>query len=105
MLTTENADIFHRYKDPKTGRITNNWAGTVVEYQERLSSVQWDDFNDGEKVVSMRKGETEVSLPRVREETLVSDKMLAGMMGALVMAAGYTGWVLRQQGVLGRLRA
>ena len=26
------------------GLVTNNWCGTVVEYQERTSVVNWDDF-------------------------------------------------------------
>lgn len=54
----------------------------------------------------MRGGQKEVNLPRVREESYVSDRTLAGLMGAVVIAAGAAAWVLRQQriGVLGRVR-
>ncbi|KAH8719282.1 flavin-binding monooxygenase-like protein [Phaeosphaeriaceae sp. PMI808] len=31
------------YKNEE-GRITNNWSGTVVEYQEVLSRVDWEDY-------------------------------------------------------------
>ena len=31
------------YKD-KNGNITNNWYGTVVDYQKMMSRVKWDDF-------------------------------------------------------------
>lgn len=68
-----------------------------------MNSVRWQDFEDGEKVVRMRNGQKEVSLPRVREETYFSDRTLAGLMGAVVIAAGVAGWVVRQQRVLGRV--
>ncbi|EAT78799.2 hypothetical protein SNOG_13775 [Parastagonospora nodorum SN15] len=41
------------YKN-KDGKITNNWSGTVVEYQEMLSKVDWEDF---ETTVGEREGE------------------------------------------------
>ncbi|KAL4768212.1 hypothetical protein BDW60DRAFT_219933 [Aspergillus nidulans var. acristatus] len=43
------------------GRITNNWPGTVVEYQQALSRVRWTDYlidEEAEKFV--RKKETRI---------------------------------------------
>lgn len=93
------------YKDPKSGRITNNWASTVWEYQQRMEKLIWNDYEDGNKVIAMRKGQKEVHLPRVREDLFISDKMLAGLTGAAVVAAGVAGWVLRNQRIMGRVRA
>lgn len=89
------------YKDPNSGLITNNWSGTVVEYQENLSRIDWDDFEGGEVVKSFRK-EKAAHLGRVVEETQVSDRLIVGMgVAALVL-----GGVWRYQKALsGLLRA
>ena len=91
------------YKDPETGRITNNWSGTVIEYQKLMEKVKWDDFEDGDAVVKMR-GEKEVNLPRVREESLVSDKFLTGL-GVATVAMGVLGWVGRNRRLLSAVKA
>jgi hypothetical protein len=91
------------YKN-KEGKITNNWSGTVIEYQEMLSKVDWDDFEvagDGVKegeVKSASKvvfgdGKTETRIGRVKEETAISNAGL--LMGAASVAALGAAWVWR----------
>jgi hypothetical protein len=88
------------YKN-KEGKITNNWSGTVVEYQEVLSKVDWEDFEtssvrDGGKSASkvvFGSGKQETKIGRVREETLVSNKVLA--LGTLSAVAAGAMWVYR----------
>jgi len=86
------------YKDPTSGLITNNWSGTVVEYQELLSKIEWADFEGGQVVEEMRK-EKAAQLGRVVEETRVSDKLLVGLSVAAVVLGG----ALRYQKALSSL--
>lgn len=89
------------YKN-EDGKITNNWSGTVVEYQELLERVDWDDFEvlgDGggrrraaSKVV-FGGGRTETRVGRVREETVVSNVgLVVGGLGVLAVGAA---WIWR----------
>jgi hypothetical protein len=92
------------YKD-KNGRITNNWSGTVIEYQEMLSKVDWDDFEmtvEDAKVsagvsasrVVFGSGKQETRIGRVHEETMVSNTTL--VLGAVsAVAAASAAWVYR----------
>jgi hypothetical protein len=88
------------YKN-KDGKITNNWSGTVVEYQEVLSKVDWEDFEttsarEGVKSASkvvFGTGKQETKIGRVREETVVSNKVLA--LGTLSAVAAGAMWVYR----------
>jgi hypothetical protein len=90
------------YKN-KEGRITNNWSGTVVEYQEVLSKVDWEDFEttdgreegQGERAskVVFGSGKQETRIGRVREETVVSNTVLA--LGTLSAVAAGAAWVYR----------
>ncbi|RYN39680.1 Baeyer-Villiger monooxygenase [Alternaria arborescens] len=103
------------YKN-KEGRITNNWSGTVIEYQEMLAKVDWEDFettagggsaahsDDGVMVekstggVSASKvvfgtGKQETKIGRVHEETLVSNTTL--VLGTLSAVAAGAAWVYR----------
>lgn len=89
------------YKN-KEGKITNNWSGTVVEYQEILSKVDWDDFEivgrNDEKMgsasgVVFGSGRKETKIGRVKEESVVSNTGL--VMGALSVAAVGAAWVFR----------
>ncbi len=94
------------YKN-KEGRITNNWSGTVVEYQDVLSKVDWDDFEvigggaAGNGAVGAKGGEgrsasqvvfgtgkKETRIGRVREETVVSNTALTVLGVASTLAAG-----------------
>lgn len=91
------------YKN-KEGRITNNWSGTVVQYQEVLSKVDWEDFetigngkeeggNTTASKVVFGSGRQETKIGRVREETVVSNTVLAlGMASAVAAGAA---WVYR----------
>ncbi|KAJ5561938.1 hypothetical protein N7535_003600 [Penicillium sp. DV-2018c] len=71
------------------GVITNNWSGTVVDYQRELSKVQWQDYiSEGsgrDRVVG--KATTKVS--HVNEETLLTDKSLVVGVVTVLAAAGY----------------
>ncbi|KAF2803953.1 flavin-binding monooxygenase-like protein [Mytilinidion resinicola] len=85
------------YKNSE-GRITNNWSGTVVEYQEVLSKVDWGDFEQvGEETGKSGSGVTlggkkETRLGRVREETVVGNTAL--VVGGAVAAAAVVGGVV-----------
>ncbi|KAK7538661.1 cyclohexanone monooxygenase [Phyllosticta citribraziliensis] len=62
-----NCSSWYKTKD---GRVTNNWSGTVVEYQKKIEKVKWSDYiveGPGADIVS---GELKVG--RVVEETQVS---------------------------------
>lgn len=84
------------------GRITNNWSGTVVEYQKTLDKVDWDDFETasgkGREGVSASKvvfgnGRQNTKIGRVHEESYVSNTTLAlGGISAIVAGAA---WVFR----------
>lgn len=97
------------YKN-QDGKITNNWSGTVIEYQEQLSTVDWDDFEivtpTGEGVKGVKGGEKksasgvvfgrgrkETRIGRVREETVVSNTALVVGVASTVLAgaAWYAG--------------
>ncbi len=64
--------------------ITQNWSGTVIEYQKMLSVVNWDDYdlsgNGAEGLKSQRP-----KLGRVVEETWVSYTTM-GFTAASVLA-------------------
>lgn len=86
------------YKNAE-GRITNNWSGTVIEYQDMLSKVNWDDFETtggkGEarqsaSRVVFGKGEKERRIGRVHEETLVSNTAL--VLGAVSTVVAGVAW-------------
>lgn len=90
------------YKN-KDGKITNNWSGTVVEYQEILSKVDWEDFEttreppggngaSASKVV-FGSGKQETKIGRVREESYVSNTVLA--LGSLSAVAAGAAMVYR----------
>lgn len=90
------------YKN-EAGLITNNWSGTVIEYQEMLSKVDLDDYvveGSGEDTVSRK----ELNVGRVVEETKVSDKMLAAV-SVLSVAAIAGGWLARNSRYLSAIRA
>jgi cation diffusion facilitator CzcD-associated flavoprotein CzcO len=84
------------YKNEE-GVITNNWSGTVVEYQKMLERVRWTDYDlagSGAK----RIPETSSKIPRVVEETSVSYTTLA--LGAGSLLAVGAGLALRYSGRL-----
>lgn len=101
------------YKN-KEGRITNNWSGTVVDYQKMMSKIDWEDFeivtaeeaatndtiNEQTRRASASKvvfgdGKKESKVGWVREESLVSDAWL--MAGAAGIVAASTAWTMRSR--------
>jgi hypothetical protein len=85
------------YKNAE-GRITNNWSGTVIEYQDMLSKVDWDDFETTDSLGAKRSaskvvfgdGKKETQIGRVREETMVSNTTLVlGAVSTLVAGAAW----------------
>lgn len=99
------------YKN-KEGRITNNWSGTVIQYQDMLANVNWEDFEttagqaakeggaasatragvSASKVV-FGSGKQETRIGRVREESLVSNTTL--VVGTLSAVAAGAVWAFR----------
>ncbi|XP_014557842.1 hypothetical protein COCVIDRAFT_96061 [Bipolaris victoriae FI3] len=84
------------YKNSE-GRITNNWSGTAIDYQEMMSKVDWEDFEEGgvraSKVV-FGTGKQTTKIGRVHEESYVSNTTLVlGTLGAV--AAGAAAWIYR----------
>ncbi|KAE8378667.1 hypothetical protein BDV26DRAFT_187012 [Aspergillus bertholletiae] len=72
------------------GKITNNWSGTVVDYQIQLSQVCWSDYvADGTAKDVIEQKQT-TYLGRVREESYLSNTSLLWTVGsALAIAGGY----------------
>lgn len=82
------------YKNDK-GLITNNWSGTVIEYQERCSAIDWNDYEiagPGREAFERERGRGKTQIGRVIEETQVSDAVLA-VLGAVASAAVVLGGV------------
>jgi len=90
------------YKN-EAGVITNNWSGTVVEFQKMLSDVHYDDFIAEGSGRDLVKDKPVHTVGRVHEETQVSDRMLV-VMGVLSTAALVGGFLMRNSRYLGGLR-
>lgn len=58
------------------GIITNNWAGTAVDYQHNLSTISWADYDmtgsAAGDVQKLRENGVVTTIGRVREETRLS---------------------------------
>ncbi|KAF2112578.1 flavin-binding monooxygenase-like protein [Lophiotrema nucula] len=84
------------YKNSE-GKITNNWSGTVIEYQDILSIVDWEDFETtrgrSASGVVFGSGKKETKIGRVHEETSLSNTGL--VLGALSVVAAAGAWVYR----------
>ena len=85
------------YKN-KDGKITNNWSGTVIEYQDLLSKVAWDDFETTDALGAKRSasqvvfgdGRKESEIGRVREESYVgTSTLLLGAVGTVLAGAAW----------------
>jgi hypothetical protein len=72
------------------GIITNNWSGTVVDYQRELSELHWQDYSvegTGKDAMLAKK---DAKLGRVREESIFSDSaLLLGALGIVAAVGGY----------------
>lgn len=68
------------------GLITNNWSGTVVDYQKLLAKLNWEDFElDGDAAQAVRRKRV-AHIGRVREESLLGFKALGITASALAVA-------------------
>ena len=73
----------------KDGLITNNWSGTVIDYQQELSAVEWQDYDLEGSAKDLVLAKKATRLGRVREELLVSNtSLLAGALSISALA-GY----------------
>jgi hypothetical protein len=77
------------YKNPE-GKITNNWCGSVVEYQQRVSEIGWSEYvveGTGKDEI----GEEKSKLGRVVEESSLGTSLLPvlGVASMAVVAATY----------------
>lgn len=82
------------YKN-EAGLITNNWSGTVVEYQKQLERVDFGEYVvEGTGTEVVKGGEEVRKVGRVREETVVSDRWVA-VLGVVSLGAVVVGWALR----------
>ncbi|KAL8952662.1 MAG: hypothetical protein Q9222_001430 [Ikaeria aurantiellina] len=72
------------------GRITTNWCGSAIQYQERTCSVDWSDFHISGTAAKEYEFKEPTRWQRVVEETQVSDRMAAlcglGMLGMCATA-------------------
>ncbi|KAJ5689875.1 FAD-binding monooxygenase ktnD [Penicillium macrosclerotiorum] len=73
------------------GIITNNWSGTVFDYQRELSKVKWEDYvieGSGQDTI-LNKNSTYIG--RVHEELYLSNTSLlfGAAASVLAMAGGY----------------
>jgi len=70
------------------GRITNNWYGTVVQYQNMLATVHWSDFDVIGFGAETLKG-MNTNIGRVVEESRLNLTVLVAMGSAVALAAGF----------------
>ncbi|KAI9371626.1 hypothetical protein BJX61DRAFT_548160 [Aspergillus egyptiacus] len=71
-----------------SGKITNNWSGTVIAYQRNLSQVRWADYvveGSGQEAIKPHKI---THLGRVHEETYISNRSLALTVTSLLAVVG-----------------
>jgi len=93
---------YSRYKN-EAGLITNNWSGTVVDYQNLLAEVDWNDYiidGSGKKIL---EGEKATKIGRVVEETQVSDTTITLLTLASAAVIG-AGWLAQNPRYLSSLR-
>ncbi|TKA75336.1 hypothetical protein B0A55_05556 [Friedmanniomyces simplex] len=90
------------YKN-EAGLITNNWSGTVVEYQQLLEKVDYEDYEaEGSGAAIVRDKRTH-TVGRVVEESQISDTTLVAL-GLVSTAVVVGGFLLRNTRYLSALR-
>lgn len=93
----------HSWYKNESGRITNNWSRTVIDYQKQLANLEYQDYDaegSGADIVARKK---ELKVGRVQEESSVSDRTLL-LLGGLSTAALVGGWFLRNSRYLSSIR-
>ncbi|KAL9604618.1 MAG: hypothetical protein Q9219_000338 [cf. Caloplaca sp. 3 TL-2023] len=88
------------FKD-EHGRITTNWSGSAIQYQERTSSVDWTDFEISGTAAEEWRNAAPTRWNRVVEETQISDRM-AVICGFLIFGASAAAWYV-SRGLLYRI--
>ncbi|OCT44178.1 flavin-binding monooxygenase [Cladophialophora carrionii] len=83
------------YKVKESGKITNNWSRTVVDYQKLLSSVNWSDYDLSGSGAEKLASQNPTYIGRVVEESQVSYKTMG--LAALSFAAVGIAAALRQR--------
>lgn len=71
------------------GVITNNWSGTVVDYQKNLSKVEWGDYNSQGSGSDLVKNKKATQLGRVHEEPYLSNTSLLVGAASVLALGGY----------------
>jgi len=71
------------------GLVTNNWCGTVVEYQTRTATVDWSDFTVSGEGKEHLKSKGREQIGRVVEETQISTlSILGSVIASVIFVAG-----------------
>lgn len=91
------------YKNEK-GLITNNWSRTVVEYQNMLATVNYEDYDAEGSGTADVKRKKALKIGRVQEESSVSDRTILAL-GVMGTAAVVGGFLLRNSKYLSSIRA
>jgi hypothetical protein len=84
------------YKNPE-GKITNNWCGSVVEYQHRVSVIDWSDYVI-EGTGAEEVGKSKSVLGRVVEESSMATSLLP-VLGVASMVGVAAMWLVRPSGI------
>lgn len=74
------------------GLITNNWCGTVVQYQQIVETVKYaEDFEVEGSGKEFVERQNKLHVGRVREETNVTDMAVfaAGVLGTVALVGGF----------------
>lgn len=79
------------YKNAE-GKITNNWCGSVVEYQQRVSQINWDDyFIEGTGRSMLAQGK-KTKIGRVVEESSLATGLLP-IIGVISVVGAAATWM------------
>lgn len=93
----------HSWYKNDDGLVTNNWCGTVVEYQKTMSELDWDDFDISGSGADIISGKKKEHLGRVIEETTYSLLGLGSVAAAMVVLATVAGRLPTVHNALSRI--
>ncbi|KAL8783771.1 MAG: hypothetical protein Q9213_004387 [Squamulea squamosa] len=86
------------------GRITTNWCGSAIQYQERTNSLDWGDYEISGTAAKEYENRAPTRWRRVVEETQITDRMAAlyglGFVGVCA-AAVYACRIVLSRGMMG----
>jgi hypothetical protein len=84
-----NCDSWYKNAD---GLVTNNWCGTVVDYQIHTGTVDWSDFIASGKSKECLHSKLPEQIGRVVEETQISTLSVVGLVFASVVFVASLGY-------------